>query len=129
MAHWSLIQNLFWKLAISCNFCMLYYLIIVYAEIMSFGLHYVWAKILRVLRGQLNSKANCQAKDSPKKRTNEFVFTSMRRVFVRFLGESSAKKKTFRDYLTFNTAASKPKILSVICILNTTYISLLLLHT
>ena len=26
----------------------------------------------------------------------------MRRVFVRFLGESSARKKSFRDYLTFN---------------------------
>ena len=52
-------------------------------------------------KGQLISKANCQAEDSPKKRTNEFVFTSMRRVFVRFLGESSARKKTFRDYLTF----------------------------
>ena len=53
-------------------------------------------------KGQLISKANCQAEDSSKKRTNEFVFTSMRRVFVRFLEESSARKKTFRDYLTFN---------------------------
>ena len=52
-------------------------------------------------KGQLISKANCQAKDSSKKRTNEFVFTSMRRVFVRFFEESSARKKTFRDYLTF----------------------------
>ena len=32
------------------------------------------------------------------KRTNEFVFTSMRRVFVRFLGESSARKKRFEIY-------------------------------
>ena len=54
-----------------------------------------------VAKGQLISKANCQAEDSSKKRTNEFVFTSMRRVFVRFLGESSARKKSFRDYLTF----------------------------
>ena len=53
-------------------------------------------------KGQLISKAICQAEDSPKKRTTEFVFTSMRRVFVRFLGESSARKKTFRDYLTFS---------------------------
>ena len=53
-------------------------------------------------KGQLISKANCQAEDSSKKRTNEFVFTSMRRVFVRFSGESSARKKKFRDYLTFN---------------------------
>ena len=53
-------------------------------------------------KGQLISKANCQAEDSSKKRTNEFIFTSMRRVFVRFLGESSARKKSFWDYLTFS---------------------------
>ena len=35
-------------------------------------------------KGQLISKANCQAKDSPKKQTNEFVFTTVQRVFVRF---------------------------------------------
>ena len=46
-------------------------------------------------KGQLISKRNSQAEDSPKKRTNEFVFTSMRRVFVRFLGESLARKKSF----------------------------------
>ena len=54
-----------------------------------------------LFKGQLISKRNSQAEDSPKKRTNEFVFTSMRRVFVRFLGKSSARKKSFRDYLTF----------------------------
>ena len=53
-------------------------------------------------KGQLISKADYQAKDSSKKRTNEFVFTSMRRVFVHFFEESLARKKTFRDYLTFN---------------------------
>jgi hypothetical protein len=47
------------------------------------------------VKGQLISKANCQAEDSSKKRTNEFVFTSMRRVFVRFFEESSARKKRF----------------------------------
>ena len=41
-----------------------------------------------ISKGQLISKRNSQAEDSPEKRTNEFVFTSMRRVFVRFLGES-----------------------------------------
>ena len=57
------------------------------------------AKIQRELavkeycKGQLISKANCQAEDSSKKWTNEFVFTSMRRVFVRILEESSARKK------------------------------------
>ena len=49
-------------------------------------------------KGQLTSKKNCQAEDSPKKRMNEFVFTTMRRVFVRFLGESSARKKHFEIY-------------------------------
>ena len=47
------------------------------------------------IKGQLISKANCEAKDSSKKRMNEFVFTSMRRVFVRFFEESSARKKRF----------------------------------
>ena len=56
----------------------------------------------KVCKGQLISKRHSQAEDSPKKRTNEFVFTSMRRIFVRFLGESSARKKSFWDYLTFS---------------------------
>jgi hypothetical protein len=47
------------------------------------------------VKGQLISKAYCQAEDSSKKRTNEFVFTSMKHVFVRFLEESSARKKRF----------------------------------
>ena len=58
--------------------------------------------IIDYVKGHLISKANSQAEDSPKKRTNEFVFTSMRHVFVRFLGESSARTKKFRDYLTFS---------------------------
>ena len=41
------------------------------------------------------SKANCQAVNSSKKRTNEFVFTTMRHVFVRFLEEIEVTKKTF----------------------------------
>ena len=52
-------------------------------------------------KGQLISKANCQAKDSSKKRTNEFVFTKMRRVFVRFFEESLGLTICFRNYLTF----------------------------
>ena len=46
-----------------------------------------------VIKGQLISKTNCQAEDSSKERTNEFVLTSMWRVFVCFLEESSARKK------------------------------------
>ena len=34
---------------------------------------------------------------------NEFVFTSMRRVFVCFLEEIEDSKKAFRNYLTFRT--------------------------
>ena len=49
--------------------------------------------ILSYCKGQLISKANCQAVNSSKIRTNEFVFTTMRRVFVRFLREFSARKK------------------------------------
>ena len=52
-------------------------------------------------KGQLILKANCQAVNSSKKGTNEFIFTTMRSVFVRFLEEIEDTKKTFRNYLTF----------------------------
>ena len=52
-------------------------------------------------KGQLISKANCQAVNSSKKRTNEFVFTTMRHVFVWFLEEIEDTNKTFQNYLTF----------------------------
>ena len=54
-------------------------------------------KILFMLvsKGQLISKANYQAVNSSKKQTNEFVFTTMRLVFIRFLGEIEGNKKTF----------------------------------
>ena len=48
----------------------------------------IFSLLCLISKGQLISKRNSQAEDSPEKRTNEFVFTSMRRVFVRFLGES-----------------------------------------
>ena len=38
--------------------------------------------------------------NSSRKRTNEFVFTSMRRVFVHFLEEIEDSKKAFRNYVT-----------------------------
>ena len=46
-------------------------------------------------KGQLISKANCQAVNSSKKRTNEFFFTTMTGVFVRFLKEIEYTKKVF----------------------------------
>ena len=48
-------------------------------------------------KGQLNSKANGQAVNSSKKRTNEFIFATMRHVFVRFLEEIEDTKKAFRN--------------------------------
>ena len=54
-----------------------------------------------VSKGQLISKANCQSEDSSKKRTNELIFTTMWRVFVRFLEEIEDSKKAFQNYLTF----------------------------
>ena len=53
--------------------------------------------VSNLYKGQLISKANCQAEDSSKKRMNEFVFTSMRRVFVCFLEEIEDTKKTLSD--------------------------------
>ena len=52
-------------------------------------------------KGQLISKANGQAVNSSKKRTNEFIFTTMRCIFVNFLEEIEDTKKNFRNYLTF----------------------------
>ena len=49
------------------------------------------------------SKANCHATNSSKKWTNEFAFTTMRHVFVRFLEEIEDSRKAFRNYLTFST--------------------------
>ena len=48
-------------------------------------------------KGQLIAKANCQAREFFQKRTNEFVFTTMQRVFVHFLEEIEATKKAFRN--------------------------------
>ena len=56
---------------------------------------------LWVLKGKLISKWFMRSSISSKKRTNEFVFTSMRIVFVRFLEEIDDLKKPFRNLLTF----------------------------
>ena len=57
-----------------------------------------------VAKGQLISKANFQAVDSPKKRTNEFgvfaflLFTAKKsNSSIRFLGESTAHQSAFRN--------------------------------
>jgi len=56
-----------------------------------------------IIKGQLISKVNCQAMNSTKKLTNEFVYTSMQGVFVCFLEEIEDYKKAFRNYLTFSS--------------------------
>ena len=48
-------------------------------------------------KDQVISIANGQAVNSSKKRTNEFVFTTMRWVLVRFFEEIEVTKKTFRN--------------------------------
>ena len=50
---------------------------------------------LFVFKGQLISKAICQVVTSSKKRTNEFVFTTMKLIFVCFLEEIEDTKKPF----------------------------------
>ena len=59
-------------------------------------------KKLYIIKGQLISKANCQAMNSSKKLGNGFVFTTMRHVFVRVLEEIEDSRKAFRNYLTFD---------------------------
>ena len=46
-------------------------------------------------KGHLISKENSQAVNFSKKQTSEFVFTTIRRVFVRFLEEIVDTKKPF----------------------------------
>ena len=43
---------------------------------------------------------NCQAANSSKKRMNEYIFSSMRCVFARYLEEIEDSKKAFRNHLT-----------------------------
>ena len=38
--------------------------------------------MLAAIKGQLISKANCQAVDSPKKRTNEFAFFDLKSCYL-----------------------------------------------
>ena len=52
-------------------------------------------------KGQLISKRFLGSSISSKKRTNQFVFISMRRVFVHFLEEIDDLKKPFRNSVTF----------------------------
>ena len=66
-------------------------------------------RISRDIKGQLISKADWRAIDSPKKRTDKFVlfafllFTANKsNSSVRFLGESTAHQSAFRFYLTFS---------------------------
>ena len=55
--------------------------------------------------------------NSSKKWTNEFIFTTMQRVFVHFLEEIEDSKKAFRNYFTFKrkftfVSNSAPKAIS-----------------
>ena len=74
-------------------------------NIESFGMTFFWQHAfgrgpplawLALAKGQLISKANCQAVNSSKKQTIEFVFTTMRRVFVCFFWKKvKTPKKPF----------------------------------
>ena len=51
----------------------------------------------RVVKGQIILRWFLRSSISSKKRTKQFVFTSMRIVFVRFLEEIDDLKKPFRN--------------------------------
>ena len=55
-----------------------------------------------MIKGQMISKGLWASSNSPKKRMNEFVFTTTTNLFVRFLGEFEDTKKSFQKYLTFS---------------------------
>ena len=52
-------------------------------------------------KDQIISKGLLVSSNSPKKRTNKFVFTTTTNSFVHFLGEFEDVKKSFWNYLTF----------------------------
>ena len=60
-----------------------------------------------LVKGQIISKRFFLAEDSPKKQTKTRRIVVKTKSFVRFLGESLARKKTFRDYLTFTSLTKK----------------------
>ena len=59
---------------------------------------------LDVFKGQLISKANCQAVDSPKKRTNEFAFFDLKSCYV---VKSNAFRSFFFENLRFDNLLLK----------------------
>ena len=62
------------------------------------GNHFRCSKVFTLeSNGQLISQAKCQALEVIQKRMIEFIFTTMRRVFVRFLEEIENTKNTFRN--------------------------------
>jgi hypothetical protein len=61
---------------------------------------FLFLLFVKSIKGQLISKRFFGWSIFSKKRTNEFVFTTMRRVFVRFFEEIDHPKKPFRNYLT-----------------------------
>ena len=58
--------------------------------------------LMYVAKGWTKLKWNFQADVSSKKRTNEFIFTTMQRVFICFVEEIEDSKKAFQNYLTIN---------------------------
>ena len=55
----------------------------------------LFKRVFKSSKGQLISKANYQAVNSSKKRTNEFVFTTLWHVFVRFWKKLKTPKRHF----------------------------------
>ena len=67
---------------------------------------------LKLHKGQITLKGPLVSSNSPKKRTNKFIFTTTTNSFVRFLGEFEDIKKSFRNYLTFSNVKTKWEIFS-----------------
>ena len=62
----------------------------------------LYSYLLKVTKGKIISKGLLVSSNSPKKRTNEFLFTTTTHSFVHFLREIEDTKESFRNYLTFN---------------------------
>ena len=101
-------RALFFRAEGTCSFKFLTQALICVKKTLKYNLLKVFKHLESILsrfwivcKGQIISKCFFLAEDSSKKWKNEFVFTTMLRVFIRFLEEIENSKKAFRNYLTF----------------------------
>ena len=68
------------------------------------------SSILQIATLSVNFESKLSGHEFFQKTFNEFIFTSIRHVFFRFLEEIEDSKKVFRNYLTFSEKCQLNKL-------------------